>query len=353
MNGRAAIIGGGIVGLATAIGLQTAGWEVQVFERADSLPTTGTALGIWPSALRALDTLGVGDQVRATGRAQHSGAFLRPDGSVIATIDVGKMTRRSGDPVYLLSRPPLLRMLAGALKPDTLRFGQEVADPRTMRDFDVVVAADGINSRIRTALFGPAYRPRYVGATAWRGTVDGDVSSVTETWGEGARFGITPQEAGRTNWFAGVRVAEGQRSPGGEVRQLRELFGHWHPAVRRVLDQLTEADVLRHDLYELHPALPSLVSGNVALIGDAAHAMTPDLGRGACEALIDGASLARHLVEALDVPAALRGYDGERRRATQRLAGTARMVNRMAHTRTLTSVRDAAMKVALRFGSPD
>jgi 2-polyprenyl-6-methoxyphenol hydroxylase-like FAD-dependent oxidoreductase len=353
MDGTAAVIGGGIGGLATAIGLQTAGWRVTVYERAAALPTTGTALGIWPSALRALDALGLGDQVRSAGRAQDSGAFLRPDGSVIATIDVTTMTRRSGDPVHLLSRPPLLRALAGALQPDTIRFGSAVTDPRTLRDSDLVVAADGINSRIRGALFGRRHQPRYVGATAWRGTVDGDVSSVTETWGEGARFGITPQESGRTNWFAGALVPEGQHSPGAEVALLRGLFGHWHPAVRRVLDQLTEATVLRHDLYDLRPPLPSYVHGNVALIGDAAHAMTPDLGRGACEALIDGVTLARQLIEAPDLGTGLAGYDRERRRPTQRLAGTARLVSRMAHARTLTPLRDLAMKTALRFGAPD
>ncbi|WP_181923588.1 hypothetical protein [Streptomyces inhibens] len=57
---------------------------------------------------------------------------------------------------------------------------------------EVVVAADGLNSTARTALFGLRYRARYIGASSWRGTVDGETGSVTETWGEGLGFGVTP-----------------------------------------------------------------------------------------------------------------------------------------------------------------
>lgn len=352
MRGTAAILGGGIGGLATAIHLRNNGWDVTVYEQAATLPTTGTALGLWPGALRALDVLGVGAEVRAIGRRQAGAALLRPDGSKIAAIDLAAMQRRTGDPVYLLSRPPLLRLLADALDGTVVHFGASAPDVRSLDAPDVVIAADGLSSPARAALFGDRHRPRYVGATAWRGTVDGDVDTTTEIWGEGARFGITPQEAGRTNWFAGIRAPAGQRRSGAEVAILRSHFGHWNGAVRRVLDQLTEESVLRHDLYQLDPPLPSFVRGNVALIGDAAHAMTPDLGRGACEALVDGVTVARCLVEQPRVDTALATYDARRRRATQRLARASRLVNRMAHARRLVPLRNAMMRVVTAFGPP-
>lgn len=352
MTHTAAIVGGGIGGLAAAIHLLNNGWGVEVYERSAGLPTSGTALGMWPSALQALDTLGVGAAVRTLGRRQTHGAFLRPDGSRIAAIDVAAIQRRTGDPVYLLSRPALLRLLAGALDDTVVRFDTDVPDIRALDGYDVVIAADGVNSRARAVLFGDTYQARYAGTTAWRGTADGDVGTVTETWGEGARFGITPQEAGRTNWFACVIAPEGQRAPGGEVAALHTHFGHWHSDVRKVLSNLNEKSVLRHDLYHLDPPLPSFVKGRIALIGDAAHAMTPDLGRGACEALIDATTLAGSLIENSRVDNALASYDATRRKTTQRLARTSRLMNRMVHTRRLVMLRNTAMKLALAVGNP-
>ena len=140
-----------------------------------------------------------------------------------------------------------------------------------------MVAADGIFSRARAGLFGvPA---RFTGATAWRGWLDDlPTSAFTEVWGRGVKFGVTPQEGGRTNWYATARAAQAGRAPGGELAALHERFGDWAGPVPAVLDRAREDGVLRHDLYVV-PPLPAFTRGRIALIGDAAHAMPPDLGR--------------------------------------------------------------------------
>jgi 2-polyprenyl-6-methoxyphenol hydroxylase-like FAD-dependent oxidoreductase len=350
MRGTAGIIGAGIGGLATAIMLERSGWRVTVLERSAGPLSTGTALGMWPEALRALDTLGVGEEVRRRGARQRAGAFLRPDGSRIATIDVATLARRLGDAVHLVSRPTLLDLLRRQLPPDTVEFGREITDPAELRaGYDVVVAADGISSRIRAALF-PGFGTRYAGCTAWRGTVDGATDTVSETWGAGQRFGITPRDDGRTNWYATAVTPAGGRSPAGELAVLRNRFGDWHPAVRRVLDSTREEDILRHDLYDLDRPLPTFVDGTVALIGDAAHAMTPDLGRGACEALLDAVALGECLVDAPDARHGLARYDQRRRKPVQRLARISRTVGRLGNVRRFVPVRDAVLRAALALG---
>ncbi|MEV7226989.1 MULTISPECIES: FAD-dependent monooxygenase [Polymorphospora] len=355
----AAIIGGGIGGLATAIRLHRAGWAVRVFERSPHRDPAGTALGMWPQALRALDALGLGSRVREIGAPQRGGSLRRPDGSTIGHIDTAAMVRRSGDTVHLISRPALVGLLTDALPAGIVELGTAVTNGNGRRDLatlrathDVVVVADGIFSQTRTTLFGPASRPRYVGATAWRGTVDGTVEALTETWGPGRRFGTTPREDGRTNWYATLLTPEGTRFPEGDLAALRTTFAGWHEGVRRVLDTVSPDEMLRHDLYDLDRPLRTYVDGTVALIGDAAHAMTPDLGRGACEALIDGVTIADRLAGTDDVRAALAAYDRERRRPTQRLARTARLMGRMAQARRFTGVRDVAVRVATAFGPP-
>lgn len=371
---RAAIIGAGIAGTATAIGLTRAGWDVTVHERATHPETSGAALGMWPTAITALDHLGVGDAVRAVATPQRAGVVRRPDGTLLARLDAERLTRRPGDHVRLVARRDLAHVLRTALPAETVRHDStvrgsatDVARGRVDAETggtahaatadgpalaDVVVVADGVFSVHRTALLGERYRARYTGQSALRGRVAVVTDEVCETWGPGRRFGITPYRDGTTNWYASLDAPHGQRAAGGEVALLRELFAGWHDPVGQVLDALTEDDVMRHDLYDVHPHLPTYVAGRAVLVGDAAHGMTPDLGRGACEALVDAVALTRCLTgaegrpRADDVDRALARYDRLRRRPTQRLQSLASGMGRLAHARHLTGARDLLLRVA-------
>ncbi|GAA4711532.1 2-polyprenyl-6-methoxyphenol hydroxylase [Promicromonospora umidemergens] len=369
---HATIIGAGIAGTATAIGLTRTGWHVTLHERTDHPETSGAALGIWPTALAALDELGVGDALRAVATPQAAGSIRRPDGAVLAALSAERATRRPGDHVHLVARRDLATLLAAALPPDAVRYGSRIApagpglgglDDHLDGGADVVVVADGVFSAHRTALLGRRYQARYTGQSGLRGRVAVTTHEVTETWGPGRRFGITPYLDGTTNWYASLDAPPGERAAGGDVAMLRELFAGWHDPIGQVLDVLTEDDVMRHDLYDVHPHLPTYIvsggSGNAVLVGDAAHGMTPDLGRGACEALVDAATLARCLAppaasgsgNALGSPsgsvaAGLARYDRLRRRPTQLLQTLARGVGRTAHARHLTGMRDLLLRVA-------
>lgn len=335
---KAAILGGGIGGLTAANALVRLGWHVDVFERADALPHTGTALGLWPAALTALRAAGLGGEAEKLGVVQDSAAVLRWDGTPIARLDNPRQ------PPVLLSRPPLLSLLAGGLPDGTVQFGRAAPPVRDLSGYDVVIGADGIGSATRDAVFGPRFRPVYTGFTAWRGWVDGSTDSLSESWGPKALFGITPRDGELTNWFAAVRAPAD--STGG-VAELRERFHHWHPAVVGVLDRIDPAEVLHHDLYQ-SPPVPSYVRGNVALIGDAAHAMAPNLGRGACEAIVDASALAG-LLGVYPVTEALRRYDRARRHRTQLLVRASRMLAGVATATRFTSVRNVLVGTASKL----
>ncbi|WP_337062806.1 FAD-dependent monooxygenase [Kineococcus sp. G2] len=341
MRGRALIAGGGIAGLATARALLRGGWDVEVRERAAGPPATGTSLGMWPHAVAALRELGLDDLVQGGTAVASSGELLRPDGRVLVRLE-------PRDAVHLVDRPTLLAALAAGLPDGAVRWGTPAPHPGDLPPVDAVVAADGIGSALRRARFGPAAAPRPLGTAAVRGTADAPCPQLAETWGRGRMFGTTPRRDGRTNVYACFRTPVLPVEDVADPRAaLREVFTGWHPGVTGAIEALDPGSLDVRVLHDVRP-LRSTTTGNVALVGDAAHAMAPHLGRGACEALADAVALARHLLAAADVPTALRGYDRERRRATARVVRASRVLNSVSTAQHLTGARDAALALAGR-----
>ena len=193
---------------------------------------------------------------------------------------------------------------------------------------ELVIAADGIRSVPRSAIH-PAYKgPRYSGYTAYRGIADVDLSDGGgETWGRGQRFGFAKLIDGRIYWYATANRDAGlPPGPGGPHADVTSAFSDWHEPIPRLLAGTPPEQVLQNDIYDLALPLVPFVTGRVVLLGDAAHAMTPNLGRGACSAIEDAQRLARHLApQDVALAEALRGYDAERRPVTAKLVKQSRM----------------------------
>ncbi|MCK7624948.1 FAD-dependent monooxygenase [Streptomyces sp. RS10V-4] len=343
-GGRTAIVaGGGIGGLAAALALAGRGWRVRVLERAARFGEVGAGLSLWPNGVRALEALGVGAAVRAQALAEAEAGFRDVSGRWLSRTDTAELARRYG-PVALIHRADLLDILRRALPADALCTGSAVTAVETggarvrvghgsgVLEADLLVGADGIHSSVRRALWPQAPEPRYAGYTAWRLVARyGPLTAGGETWGRGERIGIAPLPDGRTYLFGVANAPAGQRGPDGELAELRRRFGHWHDPIPALLAAATEEAVLRHDVYEL-PPLPSYATGRVALLGDAAHAMTPDLGQGANQALEDAVTLATLLDPRTraSVPEALAAYDRVRRPRTQLIARRSRRIGAVA-----------------------
>ncbi len=275
---KAIVVGGGIGGLAAAVSLRRVGWEVEVRERAAAFGEIGAGVGVMPNALRALSWMGVEDEVRRLGTPRVSGGVRASDGRWLAHVpDVGQ------EKIIAMHRADLHGVLLRALPPEVLFNDAEVSSVQEL-DADLVVAADGINSRLRAELLPDAPGPVYAGATAWRGVAPGPYDlPITQTLGPGGEVGVLPLGDGRVCWYAAlVAPAAAELDPVAS-------FAGWHDPIPELM--ASTAEMIRHDIHEL-PPLPTFVSGRVALLGDAAHAMVPYLGQGACMALEDAVTLA-------------------------------------------------------------
>ncbi|WP_457032834.1 FAD-dependent monooxygenase [Kitasatospora sp. P5_F3] len=344
MAGTAVVVGAGIGGLATAIGLRRAGWQVSVLERRTELERYGAAFALHSGAQAALDRLAVGKAVERRAVPYRGARIRNPQGRVLASLPLERMERKAGRPELLICRPYLIDILLAELDAFgdvSLKVGEQVTDVAALTaDHDLVVGADGIRSTVRTHCFGTRSGPRQVGSVAWIGIADFETGVYGETWGKGRFFGMTPVEPGRTNWYASVPAAT-------TADQLRGYFDGWHDPIPRILDETDPAGWIRYEMRHLFPALPTFVHhGRIALVGDAAHAMTPNLGQGACTALLDAEALTRAVADhgPTDLDTALRTYDSQRRRSAQRVAFASRNLHRFVSTEH-TRLRDTTIRL--------
>jgi 2-polyprenyl-6-methoxyphenol hydroxylase-like FAD-dependent oxidoreductase len=349
MARKAVVVGGGIAGLASAIGLRERGWDVEVLEQAPAFEEVGAGLSLWPNALNALDELGVGAVVRQRSILDGETGIRDKRGRWLSRTDVAAIRDRFGS-VALVHRATLLEILRSALPPQCLKAGVAVNHVTAegvvqcgnrLLHADLVLGADGLRSTVRTAVWPDSPSPRYAGYTAWRFVTRRpvvDVGPGGESWGHGERFGFATLSDGRVYCFATANVEEG--TDGGDLAALRDRFGDWHDPVPKLLDEADEADLLHHDLYDL-PPLSSFVEGGVALVGDAAHAMTPNLGQGACQALEDAVVLA-HCATDSDLAA----YDAERRPRATMISKRSARIGRVAQLQSTpaVAVRNLVMK---------
>jgi 2-polyprenyl-6-methoxyphenol hydroxylase-like FAD-dependent oxidoreductase len=335
---RAIIIGGGIGGITAAIALRRVGIEATVYERAPELREVGSALPLFANALKALQKLGLGDKIEALGVHANTLTVSTWRGDVLVDVINEKHLQGLGTVSTVVHRAELLALLVETLGMENVHLGAECTgfsqDESGVRAHfahgmeaqgDFLVGADGLHSTIRSQLFG-IIQPGYVGYTCWRGVAHIERSGLEQyVWGKGYQLGIAPMSRGRAYWFAQKYTPEGAHDKaGGRKQELLDLFGDWHDPVPAVIEATRESDILRNDVYEL-PHLKRWSLGRVTLLGDAAHAMTPNLGQGGCLAIEDALVLASCISEELlDVTAALKRYEARRIKRT-------RNITRLAH----------------------
>ncbi|EON34784.1 2-polyprenyl-6-methoxyphenol hydroxylase-related FAD-dependent oxidoreductase [Gordonia terrae C-6] len=358
---KVVVVGAGIAGLCTAAGLASTGARVTVVERAPEVRGGGAGLSIFANGIRALDSLGLRSVIgEAPVPTPPASGTRTPDGRWLSRFDPASLTD-----MRVVRRADLHAALLGAVAGVAdIRTGSGVeeiapgnsvvrlADGTEIDGCDLIVGADGLRSRVRGAIVADP-GVRRCGYAAWRAVTSSPVAvdAAGETTGRGARFGIAPLADGHVYWFASVSDA-GDGAEGG-LDEVRQRFSGWHRPIGELLDATDPATVGYLPIEELASPLPTFVGaggpcGSV-LVGDAAHAMTPNLGQGANQAMEDAATLVALLRRSghSGLDDALRAYDRLRRPRTQRIARQASMIGRVGQMRAAPAVwaRDLALRM--------
>lgn len=371
---RVTVVGGGIAGLALAAALDERRWTVTVVEARPDRPPAGTALAMWPSAMAALDRAGAGEAVRR--RAVPLTGLTGRDGQ-------GRTLARAPAPEGLLvTRPDLLAALRDAVPGSATQVVSTVRDPQLLAEetaADLLVGADGAHSVVRQTLW-PGTSARRVGYLALRGISPEPVEGMAELW-EGSRIcGLSAIGDGLTNWYLSGRITErwpagegaGARATAHDVDSWDDEHAHavavaaasgFGAEASAVVAATSPNEVLRQELWTV-PRLGSwhghLDTGRrqvpAVLVGDAAHAMCPNLGRGACESLVDAAALAAMLdsgprpdsLSPVEIAAALASFGRLRRRPARRIQVASRALLAFSTLRHGQAARNAGIRMLTR-----
>ncbi|MFJ2958406.1 FAD-dependent monooxygenase [Streptomyces sp. NPDC087270] len=368
-----AIIGAGPAGLAAALRLHQQGFRPRIYETVPELKPLGVGIDVKVYGTKEIEELGLLDEFRAMSVDARTSVFYNKYGQEIYAelcgVHMGYLHEQRfvhrGFLQMLFHKTVLERLGEDAVVQGMrcVRYTnhdgkvtldlQDTAGNSSQVTADLVIAADGIKSAIRQQMHPDHSEPVYSGITMWRGT------TLMEPFADGST--ILHIGAPQTSSMIVYPIANDFEGTGKTlvnwvVEATRgESVEDWNQTgtIDEVIHYYDECDVPLLDVQEMmrnarevylfplirHEPLDNWIDGRVVLIGDAAHAMYPRGGNGACQAIVDGSSLARHLAGAQDVPAALQAFQAERLAAVNGIVMAHRgegyeVIRRMVEDRT-------------------
>jgi len=360
------ISGGGICGLTMAIVLEQQGHQVEVFEAAPEIKAIGAGLVLSTNAIKALKYIGIDQVVLAKANLLDNFDITLAKGEKLMKTDAVKLRSKYGAiGNATIHRAELHAALLGLLKDkvvfNTGKRGQEVFQDKegvtlTFKDGtsakgDFLIACDGINSPIRQQLL-PKSVTRYAGYTCWRSVIKHDgqfeTKNATETWGQNGRFGVVPLTNNRIYWFAclNTSIAKDPKMKAFQVADLKACFKDYHHPIPQLLDLTANNNLLWNDIEDIKP-IHKFAFDRILLAGDAAHATTPNMGQGACQAIEDAAVLASCLKKQESINIAFQSFEQRRIPRTTKIVNTSWTLGKLAQATNpiLTTFRNFALKV--------
>lgn len=292
-----AIIGAGIGGLTTALALKQNGQKVTIYESADEIKSVGAGILLASNAMQVFKKLGVHKKIENAGSIISNIKTTDAQLNTLYAVELSNFEKKYGASSVAIHRANLHKILAEEIGFENIKLSKRLLkidkengfklnfDDGTNVNCEALIGADGIKSIVRNQLFGTGTL-RDTKQKCWRGVSEFDWTSkynqeAFESWGKGKRFGFVKISDKNVYWYAVINESFMK-----DNATITELFKEFHPEIVKIISETPEEKIIFNAIKDLQP-ITKWQDGNVCLIGDAAHATTPNMGQGACQAVED------------------------------------------------------------------
>ena len=354
------IIGGGIGGLTTALALEQKGFKVRIFEQAEEIKPVGAGIIMANNAMQVYQKLGLREQIEKNGNHISSMNITKADLNPISKVDLSYFEKKHHVKNIAIHRGKLQQILVNSLKTSELHLNHHLSnlkqgDNGTLLTFEnghevkssILIGADGIGSVVRKQLF-PETVIRDAGQICWRGITDFKLplkykNELNEAWGRSDRFGFVQIAKDKVYWYALKSFKTNKNEFSGEA--IEANFKHYDQIVGELITSTNKNQINTAEISDLKPIF-SWYKDNICLLGDAAHATTPNMGQGACQAIEDADVLAQCL-EKYKVDDAFKAFQKLRLPKAHQVVKGSWLIGKLAHVNNpvLRRVRNQVMRM--------
>lgn len=355
------IIGAGIAGLALAVHFEKAGIQYQLYEQAPEFKTVGAGILLANNAMQIFKQIGLAHQLLEKGLRIKNLNIVDQELRILSGIDLVDFETQYQVSNIAIHRADLQECLLNSISSDNIHLDHKLKD---FQDSElifengktipkgIVIGADGIHSTVRQALFGDK-KLEYPGQICWRGVVDfalpeAYLHQFNESWGKGARFGFAQINAKQVYWFALCNYKQSVSEWDG--KDWKQSFNQFHPLVRELLQSTNNSNIHVAPMSQLE-ILKEWHDESICLIGDACHAMTPNMGQGAGQGIEDAYTLSKCIQRSKSIEASFKLFQSLRYKKVKSIVQNSWQVGKIAQLESKIGrvIRNTVLKSTPKF----
>ena len=338
------IIGAGIGGLTTAIALEQKGITTRIFEQAQQIKQVGAGIILANNAMQVYDKLGLRKIIEENGNPISTMHITKANLQPLSSIDLAYFERKNKIKNIAIHRGKLQQILIDHLKSSKIELQHQLTsiekntDDYTLKfengnqiQASIILGADGLNSVVRQSIL-PNNSIRHANQVCWRGITAYKLpkkfrNELNEAWGKSERFGFVQIAENKVYWYALKSFKKDQHEF--SVHDLDKYFGEYNTIIKDILQSTKKEHINTAEISDLKPT-STWYKEKVCLIGDSAHATTPNMGQGACQAIEDAYVLSA-CIDKYEISKAFSEYQRLRLPKAHQVVKASWFVGKMAH----------------------